>query len=511
MSLRNVSEAEHRSMLRNVAEKKSGLTILGVVIIVAGLAVLGLCIALGVVLGDDPANVTHETNPLTFTSLFARGQQQQKVSGSVNDLFLYMDTNGDSVVSVQEFLYGFEFVRCQASYPGEAFQTERGFNCLDRDRNGVLSDTECVDFGDETLCEDLMDDNGVIEQINWVCAAEHHDRDLMCPTQVKRKGFCKAWNAELAAGAEKVQAVFDAQAKNASSGWAIANEICYSRVAAFSTGGGGSDDAAGARQRQLAKSSKKKKEPAPQALTWRELGLICGNRVDEDSHTIVVDTGTGQVESEGKATTFPPANCQMQSSDPREVATQGGDDGGDADGFLRDGEKSECAANACHGLNDGRCRPDMTGGRCVWYDKDDAWNPYYMQTGCFPSPCTNPVPNKGSVCRMAPFQLPGAEQERCNPNSDEFNCNLYRCDFCKGQGKKGVKRCENRQFPAEYDFIMSEMASGGMAPMDNLCMTGKKGTFNKKVCSGTRDKPCLCSNLFCSDPTLNPGNTCPQS
>lgn len=85
-----------------------------------------------------------------------------------------------------------------------------------------------------------------------------------------------------------------------------------------------------------------------------------------------------------------------------------------------------CHADPCFRINNGRCTIQDTGGRCVWYTRNQNRKRGFPHAGCYISPCNNKV-------------TPG----ECMAVNDRPN-EIYKCEWCGKHG--GVTwGCQNRE------------------------------------------------------------------
>lgn len=578
----DMENQRQRTGLDRIASKSLGVTVVGATLLVAGIAVVGLCIGLGIALpkDNDSSDNTQHSHPHKggLTNLneeaFARLSEQE----GMNSPLLDQDQDGSN--SPGEIFYGSNRVFCEAQHGTET--SKDLFNCLDMDGSGSLSLQECFPYNEEfekptkncetdeetgdEWCESKCDaaahtaaDGTQI--ISYCGYDENTETDLNgnpCPVMARRKMSenCKIWKPHVRGyDQDNIKTVFADQEANPASSWAKANTKCQAaykdRVAVFRRDGG---DDAGPDGRRL-QSNHQAGGWSNSGISWKDDRILCNNIVKKSKVTAygaaksdaelkksAADGGNPDVEDDGTGGN----NCQFfafRASKSKQTTMQPTTPG---DPRLT----GHCEANPCQGLGDGRCTPEITGGRCVWYQKEDTWNPW-GQTGCYTSPCNNPTPNKPSACQLRPFRLADSNtvQGSCSPANSvgpgtivmkngkpsaqvsftkevdgvevkvDKRCNRFTCEWCRGSAFLG---CQNAHPYGWYTARMNDL--GGKATAKSVgcrAMWNKdkgqweicdKEAFRKnpnactgwrrELCSGTPSASCNCQNPFCSVESL---------
>mmetsp|Transcript_26640 Transcript_26640/g.84781 ORF Transcript_26640/g.84781 Transcript_26640/m.84781 type:complete len:355 (-) Transcript_26640:192-1256(-) len=130
-------------------------------------------------------------------------------------------------------------------------------------------------------------------------------------------------------------------------------------------------------------------------------------------------------------------------------------------------EQQKCIPDPCFRINNGKCTIQHTGGRCVWYTKEqNRLERKLNHGGCYQSPCNNPIVNTERGCLAS-------------SNS------AYQCIWCKGLG------CQNAE-------LKSKAQCSNIGRVDGRCSNcmGRKLGFTGKCPNKDCEADC-CMSPFC--------------
>lgn len=101
----------------------------------------------------------------------------------------------------------------------------------------------------------------------------------------------------------------------------------------------------------------------------------------------------------------------------------------------------QCIVNPCHQINNGQCTIQHTGGRCVWWTREQ--NKKFRGVdapGCYESPCSHPIPNKPKACLAQNKLLPFEHHVVANLPREAalLEDSPYQCTWCSH-----TSRCVN--------------------------------------------------------------------
>jgi len=147
-------------------------------------------------------------------------------------------------------------------------------------------------------------------------------------------------------------------------------------------------------------------------------------------------------------------------------------------------EIHSCVNNPCFRINNGRCTVQHTGGRCVWWSRED--NKRFRGLdfpGCYTSPCHHPINNTPKGCLEQNKLVPLAFQGLQNAN-DFKEDSPFQCTYClKGPG------CVNAQLTTK-----AQCWNLGKAPGCSNCRTPR---FDGKCPSSKCYEECCGNDSYC--------------